>query len=316
MDYISALEYTVSVTGPVFIIVFVGFYLKRKDVIDQNFITKASGLVFNVCLPILIFLSMLDNDLDMSQQVPLVIFCISAAVASFVIFWLLSKYWVDHQDRGVVVQGAFRSNLGIIGIALCAKAFDQDGLAIGAIILAVVTPVYNILSVYALNRSVDSNRAVNWQKTFIDILKNPLIIAIFLGFLANWLDLKLPKVMYDASHYLARMTLPLALIAIGGALSIQELKNTSVLSFWAVAGKLVIVPIFAGLSAYTLGFEGAALGCIILMFASPTAAASFVMVRSMGGNDRLASNIIAVSTLLSVFSVSFLLYFTKVLAWI
>ena len=269
MGYLAALEYTLSVTGPVFIIVFVGLYLKRKGHIDGAFVAKASALVFNICLPILIFLSMIDNDLHLSDQLPLVWFCIAAAIVTFIIFWGLSALWVPHADRGVAVQGAFRSNLGIVGIALCAKAFGDDGLAIGAVILAVVTPVF-----------------------------------------------KLPKVMYDAGQYLARMTLPLALIAIGGSLSLRELKHTSALSAQAVFAKLVIVPVVVGIAAYLLGFSGVEMGCIILMFASPTAAASFVMVRAMGGNHVLASNIIAMSTLLSALSVSLLLYFAKVLAWI
>ncbi len=316
MGYLSALEYTLSVTGPVFIIVFVGLYLKRRGHIDSGFVGNASALVFNICLPILIFLSMIDNDLHLGDQLPLVWFCISAAIVSFLLFWWLSALWVPHADRGVAVQGAFRSNLGIVGIALCAKAFDQEGLAIGAVILAVVTPVYNILSVYALNRSLHPGRSVQWGKTLKDIAKNPLIIAIFLGFFCAWLDFKLPKVMYDAGQYLARMTLPLALIAIGGSLSLRELKHTSSISTQAVFAKLVIVPVFVGIAAYLLGFNGVEIGCIILMFASPTAAASFVMVRSMGGNFTLASNIIALSTLMSAFSISLILYLAKVLAWV
>jgi len=316
MNYLSALSYTLHVTAPVFVIVFVGFVLKRVGIIDTHFVTKASDLVFKVCLPVLIFLSMLDNDLDLTTQAPLVLFSVCAAVISFWLLWLLSRRWVPHADRGVVVQGAFRSNLGIIGIALCAKAFGQPGLTIGAILLAVVTPVFNILSVFALNRSIQPDKTINWGKTIGDILKNPLIIAIILGFLCNGLDLKLPKVMYDASQYLARMTLPLALLAIGGSVSFSELKSTSTLSFMAVCSKLVVIPMAIGAAAYYAGFSGVALGCILLMFASPTAAASFVMVKSMGGNAQLASNIVAVSTLFSMFTISFLLYLAKVLAWI
>lgn len=259
---------------------------------------------------------MLDNDLNLAEQIPLVVFSIVAAILSFWLFWWVSALWVSHGDRGVVVQGAFRSNLGIIGIALCAKAFGHSGLTIGAILLAVVTPIYNILSVYGLNRSIQPDKSINWGKTLKDIVKNPLIIAIILGFLCNWVDLKLPKVMYDAGQYLARMTLPLALIAIGGSVSFRELQSTSTLSFYAVFAKLVLVPLLVGIGAYFLGFRGIEIGCIMLMFASPTAAASFVMVRSMGGNHLLASNIIAVSTFLSVFTVSFILYIMKVLAWI
>ncbi len=316
MGYWDALAYCLAVTSPVFVIVLLGFVLKRRGIIDDAFVASASALVFKVCLPTLIFLSILQNQVSLWSQLPLVLYCVTAAIGSFILFWWVAHFRVPLVDRGVVVQGAFRSNLGIIGFALCAKEFGQDGLAIGAVILAVVTPVYNILSVYALNSSLKGQQAVPMGKTLTDILKNPLIIAIALGFVAIQLDFKLPKVLYDTGTYLANMTLPLALIAIGGSLSLSALKGSSVVASWAVFAKLIIVPLLAVIPAWFMGFRGVELGCILFMFASPTAAASFVMVHALGGNHTLASNIIVLSTLFSALSISILLYMAKLLAWV
>ena len=316
MEYWLALEYCLAVTVPVFIIIFLGFYLKYRRDIDDSFVSGASTLVFKVCLPILIFLSIVENKVSILAQLPLVLFCMVSAVVCFGLFWRLSKFWVVGSDRGVVVQGAFRSNLGIIGLALCAKGFDQEGLAVGAVILAVVTPVYNVLSVFALNYSQHGQQTVPVVKTLKDIAKNPLIIAIALGFMVAQIDFKMPVVLYDTGSYLAAMTLPLALISIGGSLSMRELKNSSQLSAWTVFAKLVLVPSLVVFPAYFMGFRGVEFGCILLMFASPTATASFVMVRAMGGNYHLASNIIVLSTLFSAVSISLLLYLIKLLALI
>lgn len=316
MSYWSAFEYCLAVTVPVFLIVFLGSFLKFKKQIDEGFVAGASSLVFNICLPLVIFLSIMDNKVSLLNHLPLVMFCVAAAVLSFLLFWSMSSNWVANEDRGVVVQGAFRSNLGIIGIALCAKGFGGQGLAIGALILSVVTPIYNVLSVYALNFSQNNGRQAPWLKTLKDIVRNPLIIAIILGLLAGQLDFKLPKVLYDAGTYLANMTLPLALIAIGGAISVRELRHSSALSIWTVVVKLWVTPVIVVIPAYWLGFRGVEIGCILLMFASPTATASFVMVRTMGGNYQLASNIIVLSTIFSVLSISLLLYLLKLLALI
>jgi malonate transporter len=313
VSYLAAFQYSFSVTAPVFIIVFLGLWLKNKKHISDGFIQDASSLVFNLCLPILIFLSIQDYHVDWSQQLTFVVFCMCAAVACFWVFWMLSRLFVPQVDRGVAVQGAFRSNLGIIGLALCAKAFDGPGLAIGAVILAVVTPVFNVLSVYGLNQSLKGQQEISLWKTALDIVKNPLIIAIALGFLFSGLELKLPIVVYDAARYLSQMTLPLALICIGGALSLTEMKRSSGLSAIVVFAKLVIVPVAVTVSAYLLGFRGVELGCVLLMFASPTATASFIMVRKMGGNYALASNIIVISSLSSALSISILLYLAKLL---
>lgn len=316
MTYLSALQYTLSVTAPVFLVVFLGIWLKVSGRINDGFISTASALVFNVCLPILIFLSIQDHQVDWSAQTQLILFSVGAAAVTFLLFWWISRFYVPHEDRGVVVQGAFRSNLGIIGLALCAKAFEADGMALGAVLLAVVTPIFNVLSVFALNRSLHADGPMPIGKTVLDVVKNPLIIAIVLGFSFNQMDFKLGKVLYDAGSYLAQMTLPLALIAIGGSLSLREFKVSSRLSLHAVFAKLLLVPVMVVATAYGLGFRGAELGCILLMFASPTATASFIMVKAMGGNYALASNIVVLSTLMSGVSISVLLYLSVLLGWL
>ena len=62
---------------------------------------------------------------------------------------------------------------------------------------------------------------------------------------------------------------------------------------------MVSLPALCTLAAWLAGFEGRELGLMFLFFASPTAAASFVMVKALGGNDRMAANIIALTTLLA-----------------
>ena len=316
MAYLDALNYVLMVTVPVFILVFLGGVLKYLKHIDDSFIKTASSLVFNVCLPVLLFISILNNKVDLSVYGSLVVFCLVAAGLAFVVLWFASAYWVKAEDRGVVVQGAFRSNLGIIGLALCAKGFGAEGLAVGAVILAVVTPLYNVLSIYGLSHSLQGENNLSIGSVLSGIVKNPLIIAIVLGLLAGELSITLPVIVADAAQYIAAMTLPLALIAIGGSLSLKELKATSGISLQVVTIKLILIPLIVGFLAYRLGFTGVELGCILLMFASPTATASFIMVRAMGGNYPLASNIIVISTLLSAVSISLLLYVAKVLLWI
>src|SRR5690554_6326471 len=68
--------------------------------------------------------------------------------------------------------------------------------------------------------------------------------------------------------------------------------------------KMVSLPALCTLAAWLAGFEGRELGLMFLFFASPTAAASFVMVKALGGNDRMAANIIALTTLLASVTVT------------
>ncbi|BFM12845.1 AEC family transporter [Simiduia litorea] len=307
--YLLAIQFTLSVTAPIFLIVFLGLFLKRTGRINDEFIGIASKLVFNLCLPLLMFFAIIQSDIDWQTQHSLALFSATAAALSFLVFWWLAQRFIAvPEDRGVAVQSAFRSNLGIMGIALCAKAFAEPGLAVAALILAVVTPIYNVLSIYALTRSLAANTRMHWGQLLLGILKNPLIVSIGLAFVFVALDLTLPLFLEDTGRYLSRMTLPLALITIGGSLSLSALRNASALSAWIVFAKIVVVPVAITGFAWLLGFRGIELGCILLMFASPTAAAAFVMTRAIGGNHQLASNTIAISTLASAITISTFLY--------
>ncbi len=315
--YLSALQFTFSVTAPVFLILFLGLYLKRTQRINDNFIGIASKLVFNICLPILLFLAIINSQVNLIAQSSLALFSACAAILSFLIFWWIAPLFTNSpEDKGVAVQSAFRSNLAIIGLALCTNAFGEAGLTIGALIIAVVTPIYNILSIYALTRSLHENEKLRWDQLVLDIAKNPLILAIALAFIFLYFDWRLPVVLNETGRYLSKMTLPLALITIGGSLSLSAIRKSSVLSSYIVATKLIILPFTVTLFAWLLGFKNIEISCLALMFASPTAAASFVMVKVIGGNHKLASNTIAMSTLVSALTISILLYSLRVFSLI
>lgn len=308
-NYLAALEFSLLVTLPIFLIVLLGLLLRRTGQIDDAFVGVASKLVFNICLPVLMFFAIVESDVSLVRHWRLASYAAVAAGLSFLLFWWLSRSLVSAaQDRGVAVQSAFRSNLGIVGIALCANAFGQAGLAVAALILATVTPLYNIFSIYALTRSLDEARSIHWPQILLSIVKNPLILSILLALLCVALGWRLPQVLNESGRYLSRMTLPLALLTIGGSLSMTALKAASRLSAWVVLAKLVLLPVAVTLGAGWLGFRGVELGCLMLMFASPTAAAAFVMARAIGGNYKLASNTIALSTVLSPLTISVFLY--------
>ncbi len=142
------------------------------------------------------------------------------------------------------------------------------------------------------------------KSAFIDILLNPLILAVFFALPFSYLKLKLPEMFVTTGGFLADLALPLALIGIGGSMNLENLKRASQLAFSASLIKIVAIPIVLTLGAYILGYKGADLGIMFILFACPTAIASFVMADVMGANSKLAGNIIMITTLGSVFTIS------------
>ena len=317
MNYWQQLVFVGSITLPVFSLVFIGIWLKWRNKIDDAFTAKASYIVFNLALPVLMFAAIVRTDINQIANARLIAFALSIAFVSFFVLWIGARFYrLKAENLGVFVQASFRSNLGILGLAFCVTAFAEPGLAIGALLLAVITPIYNILSIYALTHAASMDAKMNWPQLLKDVITNPLIVAILCALPLAYMQWQPPAIMMRSIDYLAAMTLPLALICIGGSLSLSALRQSQRLSWFSVAIKLVLLPLVVGLSAYGFGFRGVELGCLILMFASPTAAASFVMVRAIGGNHVLAANIIALTTLVSMFTLSIAIYLLKVFALI
>ena len=315
MNDTSLLAFSLSITGPIFMVVLLGFLLKRMGVINLQFVQPASDLVFKVGLPAILFLSIYRADLaNFSMGLPLLI-AIPITLLLFAVSLPLGRLFIaDKGDCGVFVQGAFRGNLAVIGLAFCSNAYGEPGLATAAVPVAVLTILYNLLAVVALNPIESSNSQPPLRRMAINTLKNPLLIGILLGFIMKFSGLLLPKLIEDTGNYFARMTLPLALLCIGASMNMKALKHSGVSTVLASTLKLVVAPLLMISLAIWLGVHGMELGILFFLVASPTAVASFIQVKAMGGNGEFAANIVVMSTLLGIVTVTGGLVSLKALA--
>ncbi|SHF42538.1 hypothetical protein SAMN02745148_02606 [Modicisalibacter ilicicola DSM 19980] len=311
MNLLGVFLQTLETTLPVFAMVFIGIGLKRIGWIDSAFITTASMLVFKATMPTLIFLSIIRADLDATLNPRLLGFFAIATLGTFLFSWLWAKWRVPYADRGVYVQGAFRGNCGIVGLALAASMYGDYGLSAGGLLLGVVILTYNAFSVIVLSAYQPGNQA-DWRGILLHIVQNPLIIAVLLATPIAWSGIELPEWLMTSGDYFASLTLPLALICIGGTLSVSALRDDRSTALGASLMKMVTLPLLATLAAWLAGFSGPELGLMFVFFASPTAAASFVMVKAMGGNAKLAANIIALTTLMASVTITLGVFFLRV----
>lgn len=307
--YLQTLLQTLEITLPVILLVVLGVVLKTRGAIDERFIATASRLVFNVSLPVLMFMAIVSASASLENHGALVVFALLAALSAFALTLIVARVVkVSTLQYGAFVQASFRSNLGIIGLALCINAFPVEGALLGAIILAVVTPLYNFLSVWVL-----AGGDVGWQGQIIATVKNPLIIAIALAALVNVSGFTLPQFALSTGSALAAMTLPLALIGIGGSLVLPKLslpkqEGSNNVTLVSVALKILILPSLIIMVAVMSGIRGPELMVLAIMFSSPTAAAAFVMASAMGADEKLTANVIAISTLGAAVSMTSFIY--------
>ncbi len=293
---LAIISATFGITAPVFAMLFLGVLLKRLGLIDAAFIDTASALVFNVSMPVMLFLAILHADLRAALQPAVLGYFVVATLLGFFIAWGWAIWRCPKADRGVYTQGAFRGNNGIIGLALATSLYGDYGLSLGGVLAGVVILSYNSLSALVLAIYSPSSKSDAWS-IIKSILRNPLIIGVLAAMPFAYWRIGLPVWLTTSGEYLAQLTLPLALICIGGTLSLAFLRASSGLAISASLMKMVWLPLICTLGAFLCGFRGAELGILFLYFASPTAAASFVMAKAVNGNHELAAAIIVITTL-------------------
>jgi len=312
---LAVVQQTISVTAPVFSMLFLGVALKRLGLIDAAFINTASALVFRGTLPTLLFLGIVKADLNTALQPALLVYFVLATLGCFLLAWGWAILRCPQADRGIYTQGAFRGNNGIIGLALATSMYGDYGLSVGAVLGGVVILSYNTLSAIVLAIYSPEAKTDVWSLTK-NILSNPLIIGVLAAIpFAAW-QISLPAWLLTSGEYFAQMSLPLALICIGGTLTLESLRESSGMAISSSLMKVLWLPLVATLGAWLWGFRDADLAILFLYFASPTAAASFVMAKAVGGNHQLAAAIIVLTTLATVVTTNLGLFVLQWAGWI
>jgi len=296
MNLIDIFVQTLDITLPVFALVFIGIGMRRAGWIDDDFVSVASKIVFKGSMPALIFVSIVSADLGEAVRPGMIAYFGIATLVSFAAIWLWAIWRVPEHQRGVYTQGGFRGNCGIMGLALAQNMYGDFGLSAGSILVGEVILIYNVLAVTVLTW-YQPGQSADWRSISKGVIRNPLILATLFAITVAASGIPVPVWIMTSGDYLAQLTLPLALICIGGSLSVGALYEARGVAFSAGVAKMLIVPGVATFGGWWLGFAPRELGLMFVYFACPTAAASFIMVQAMGGDAKLAANIVAVTTL-------------------
>jgi len=201
------------------------------------------------------------------------------------------------------VQGAFRGNLAFIGIPVLASATggnDPAFLATAVLVFAPLMLVYNIVAVLLFHFA--HHRGGSYVKALSGLASNPLIIATLVGGAMAGLLPPLPLFLARTLEMLGGIAAPMALLCIGAAMAEASFKEGLGTTAVVAVLKLVACPLLTWGAARSLGVEGQGMQIAMVFAACPIAAASYVFARELGGDARLASNTVVLSTALSPIS--------------
>lgn len=294
----SPLMTALIVVAPVMCLIIAGFVFKRVGLVNEAFVDGGSKLVYNVSLPALLFNSIYTADFATAANPILILTSVIGTIVFVLLAMLIAHFTIPNRtDRGVVIQGGYRSNIGIVGLALSANAYPEF-FATASVFMACTTLIYNLLAVLLLNFYSDKQHTV--KDNLIALVKNPIIGSIVLALTASYFAVSLPSIAEVSLDYFAQLTLPLALLCTGASLQLFAMKSAIVAMIFANVAKCVLYPAVILTSGYILGLDGIALGILFLMSASPTAAASYIMAKKTNSNPVLAANIVVSTTVVAI----------------
>ena len=293
--------FIINTVSPIFLIVVVGWILRKLGVIQEKFIKQSIKFIFNVTLPVLIFLKLAIADLGDIFDGGIITLVYVGMFIVFILGWAIAKVFIKKGNgRGVFIQGGFWPNNVIIGLALIMNVFGEDALSKMVMILVFLIPLDYMLSVVALTISDrEGKRGEALFEMIRTIALNPVIIAAIVAIVFSVVRIPIPNVLIDTGNYIAAITLPLALIGVGGTMKIKLLQNTSFITLGALIMKLLVSPLIATSMGYLIGYTGTDLGIIFIIFACPTAIVSFVLADAMTPHGEIAGNIVLTTTLVS-----------------
>lgn len=295
--------YAVNTVLPIFIIVALGYLLMRFKIINEAFTSAAEKLVFKIALPSMLFTEVATADAKTVFDRNFILYCVAGIVLTFGILCVAVPLFIKSDDkRGAFIQGIYRSNFAILGIPLAENMFGEAGTRQIAAIMPFAITLFNVLAVVILSIYAPSEMQLTKKAMFKKIVKtivtNPLIISVVLALPFLLFDIDIPMIMSKSLGYLSNMVMPVSLICIGATFRFESLKQRFGLALTASLLKVVVVPLIAVSIAAVIGFRGAQLGVIMILFGGPTAVSSFIMAKNMRSDYELAGQIVLLTTLI------------------
>jgi malate permease and related proteins len=310
---------------PIILLGLLGYTLKKFHQVDQPFLVILNRYIFYVALPFLLFLNIYNIESFSAIDWLVVFYVVGLFILFFLIGILFVKKWIKQDNqKGVILLSFVRVNFALIGIPLVSALGGEPSLQIYAVLIAFTIPLTNIMSIMALMlfKKDQFGKRISIKFVLLSIIKNPLIVAISLGFVSLFfrefisqinegeqvlvLRTYLPSI-YEAIRMISITASPMALIALGGQFEFFTIKKLAHKIAIGVMARILIIPAIALLTAYFLvdlipGFSPA-FPALIAIFGAPVAISSVIVVQQLGGDEALSRQIVVWSTLFSIITI-------------
>jgi malonate transporter len=286
---------------PVFLLIVLGFALKRSLMRLETQWHGLERLTYYVLFPALLIQTLVKADLS---SVPvagvggaLLLSVLLMSLLCLALRPMLSKFAIDGPAFTSIFQGATRWQT-YVALAVCGNLYGNTGLALASVAMVAIIPLVNVTSVSVLAHYASPEKP-SVGSIAMTVVRNPLIWACAIGLAINVTHLPLPRIWHEVADALGRSSLGIGLLVTGAGLQLQGMFRPSLAASVAVVLKLILMPVLAVALALVFGVSGSNLAIVSACAAVPASSSAYVLARQMGGDAPLLAQIITLQTILA-----------------
>lgn len=292
-----------NIVSPVFFVLLLGYFAKKRGYIDNNFVDKGTWIVFYLALPFKLFYD-IKNARIVSLHPKYVAYILLGVIFVIFISIIIAKALriKDKKKLSAFVHCAYRSNFVYVGFPILDIIYNgAPSMEHMIVIIAFGLTLYNISAIILLTYySEAEDKRISFVDIFIKILKNPMIAGVVVGAIFNFLQLPVYQGVDKAIEMVAKISTPMSLILIGASLNFESSKSDFKLMFISAFIKTVLAPALLIPIGVKFGFTNMELGIAYVFWATPCAANCFIFTKQMKSDYEFASKVITLSFIMSI----------------
>lgn len=290
-----------NIIFPIFFVIFAGYLAKQKGYLDDHFVSTSTWIVFYVALPLKLFSDIRSAHIE-TLPTTYVAYILLGIFLIFFATWIAARPFIpDRKKLSAFVHCSFRSNFVYVGYPILESLYGKPSPEHMIVITVFGLTLYNILAIVILTLYSESeDKKLHPGKILLKILKNPMIIAIFIGVLFNILQIPVYTGLDKGISLLAALCTPLSLLLIGASLNFESVTRDLALVFASATIRTIITPLILIPIGIAIGLSAVELGIAYVFWATPCAINCFIYTKEMGGDSELASKIITTSFLFAI----------------
>lgn len=288
----------------IMILVGVGIYLYKRKVIDQTVSQKISVIILDICNPAMILSSALSGNVTATHEELLKAFLVGLLFYfGLVLLGQLMPILLrsEKPKRRFYTMMTVYTNIGFIGIPVTKALLPEK-----AMLYVVICNVLYALLFYTHGITVLSEGR---EKMKLRSILSPGTIMAVVSLLIIWFDYKPSVVVSSSLSHIGNATVFLSMALLGVSIARSKIgEGFRNLRLWGFAGlRMVLVPTAVFFLLRAVGCDEVMVLTFSLMAMMPIGNLPLIQAEKMGEDTKLLSGAIAVTTILSMATITLLM---------